>query len=220
MRVVRSMLFAVVLVLTAASAWAQTDVAFFLAPKLGTGQYPDAFRPKYTDPGSLGAGNDLTGWVAMDYGFESAFLVVAPVTAAQRTALSAQADTLVVPANLDNTISALALSTIQTKLEALNLPGNWITSGMTYRQAVKGARRVISFMQRWQGLFGERLFGGTVTLDTRINQLTATQRQRLNTVAADLNLDTSGITNTTTLRQALKAIADQLPDVIVQGEAI
>jgi hypothetical protein len=75
-------------------------------------------------------------------------------------------------------------------------------------------------MQRWQGLGFARLFASGVTLDTRLNQLTATQRQRLSAVADDLGLDSSGVTNTMTLRQVLKLIADQLPDITFGGDPI
>lgn len=217
MRAVRTTLLAVALVLVAASAWAQTEMALFLSPKAGTGIYPDAFRPKYIDPGSLGEGLDITGWAAMDYGFEALFLVKADLTAAQRTALSAQTDVLVVPTNLDSTVSAAAINRIQTTLEAANLPAEWVTTSITYRQVLRRVRRIISFMQRWQGLFGDRVFVNGITLDTRWNQLSTETQQRLRAVAQDLNLDASSITNNSTLRQILRVVADQLPDVDLGG---
>lgn len=218
MRAVRTTLLAVALVLVAASAWAQTEMAIFLTPKIGDGlSIPTAFRPKYTEPGALGAGLDLTGWTAMDYGFENLFLVRVDLTAAQRTALSAQTDVLVVPANIDSTVSAAALNRIQTTLEAANLPAEWVTTALTYRQVLRRARRVIMFMQRWQGLFGDRVFVNGITLDTRWNQLPANIQQRLRDVAASLTLDTSSITNNSTMRQILRVVADQLPDVDFGG---
>lgn len=222
MRMMRTTVVVLALLLSAASAWAQTEMAFFLTPKIGTGAFTDPYRPKYTDPGSLGSGNDFAPgtWAAMDYGFEGLFFVKADLTAAQRTALSAQTDTLVVPANVDNTVSALALSRIQTTLEAANLPAEWVDTSLTYRQVLRRIRRVITFMQRWQGLFGDRLFVNGITLDTRWNQLPAAQQQRLRDVAASLQLDTTGITNTSTLRQILRTVADQLPDVTLGGVAL
>jgi hypothetical protein len=219
MRLVRTTLLAVALVLVAASAWAQTDVALFLTPKIGTGAYTSPYRPKYTDPGSLGAGIDLApgSWAAMDYGFEALFLVKADLTTTQRTALSAQTDVLMVPANLDSTVSAAALARIQSTLEAANLPAEWVTTALTYRQVLRRVRRVITFMQRWQGMFGDRVFVNGITLDTRWNQLPANIQQRLRDVAASLTLDTSSITNNTTLRTILRVVADQLPDQDLGG---
>jgi hypothetical protein len=203
------------------AAEAQTDVAYALVPKIGDGLSPfTAFRPKYADPGSLGAGLDLVGWAGMDYGVEPVFLIRVALSAAQRTALQSQPDAMVIPSNLDNVVSALALAGIQQKLESVNLPAHWITADMTYRQVLRGFRRVITFMQRWHGLGFGRLFEAGVTLDTRLNQLTAQQRTRLSNVADDLGLDRSTVTNTMTLRQVLKLLADQLPDVTLGGDAV
>lgn len=217
-------LIAALLLVMSGIAEAQESMAvrFFLVPKVGIGTVPDPFRPKYVNPGDLGAGWNLQGrWSAMDYGFEQAFLLKADLTATEATTLSAQTDVLAVPANLDAQVSGAALPTIQSKLEALNLPGNWITTALTYRQALKTVRRVISFMQRYQGLFpADRVFDAGITLDTRLNQLTQAQRQRLQDVATSLGLDTSGVTTTMTIRQALRQMADQLPDITVGGETL
>lgn len=189
-------------------------MAYALVPKVGDGSSPQtAIRPKYTDPGDLGVGLDLFGYTAIDYGLENAFLMRVELSAAQRTALQAMPDALVVPTNIDSNVSGLALTEIQTKLEAVNLPADWVHTGLTYRQVLKGFRRVITFMQRFRGLHGIRLFGGGVTLDTQINQLSQAQRQRLTDAADALGLDYSGVTNTMTLRAALKLMADQLPGV-------
>lgn len=196
-------------------------MAFALVPKIGDGLTPQtAFRPKYTDPGDLGAGNDLVGYVAMDYGLEAAVLIRVVLSGAQRTALAAKADALVVPANMDALVSAGALTQIQTLLEAVNLPAQWVTTSITYRQVLKGFRRVITFMQRWRGMFAVRVFGGGITLDSTLNDLTATQRQRLADVSDSFNLDRSAVVNTMTLRAVLKLLADQLPDMDLGGESI
>lgn len=212
----RRLLLAVLaaLVLVSSIAEAQTTVAFALVPKIGDGLSPStAFRPKYTDPGSLGVGLDLVGWSALDYGAEPIFLIRVNLTAAQRAALQSQPDAMVVPANLDNTVSALAVTTIKNQLEASNIPAEWVTTDLTYRQVLRRFRRVITFMQRYNGLWGAlRLFASGITLDTRLNQLTATQRMRLADAADSLGLDRSGLVNTMTIRQALRTLADQLPD--------
>jgi hypothetical protein len=190
-------------------------VALALVPKVQDTSVPfTAFTAKYTTPGALGVGLDIGAWTGADYGSEAVYLIRTNLTADQRAALQSQPDAMVLPINLDNQVSGLALTTIQAKLEAVNLPAHWITTDMTYRQVVRGFRRVITFMQRWQGLHGEtdRLFGGVVTLDTRLNQLTAQQRQKLSAVADSFGIDRSTVTNTMTIRQVLRLLADQLPD--------
>jgi hypothetical protein len=203
---------AAVLVVSGSIAEAQS-VAFALVPAIQVSNPLPSSAPKYTTPGALGAGLDLVGWSAYSYGVEPIFVLRMPnLSAAQRTALQSQPDALVLPANLDANVSALALSRIQQTLEAANLPGNWVTTAQTYRDVLRGLRKVMTFQQRWNGLFGDRLFVAGVTLDTRLNQLSQDQRQKLASVADDLGLDRSQVTTTMALRQALRLMADQLPD--------
>ncbi len=195
-------------------AEAQTSVAFALVPKIGTGPLSDPFRPKYTDPGALGVGLDIpAGSPFSDLNDAPIYIIKANLSAAQRTALQAQSDALVIPSNLDSLVSGLAVTKIQSTLEAVNLPAEWVTTDLTYRQVWRRVRRMITFRQRYFGLnLGARLFAAGITLDTRINQLTAGQRQALIDTSDNLGLDRSGVTNTMTIRVALRILADQLPD--------
>jgi hypothetical protein len=221
-RVLVGVLAALVLTSGIAEAQEQLMARFYLVPKIGVGTVPDPFRAKYVRPDELGAGWNIVGrYVSMDYGFENAFLVKADVTPSEHTTLSAQTDVLAVPADLDTLVSGAALPTVQSKLEALNLPASWVTTSHTYRQVMRTVRRVITFMQRYQGLFpADRVFAAGITLDTRLNQMTAAQRSRLQDVAVSLGLDTSGVTNTLTIRQALRVMADQLPDIAMGSETL
>ena len=197
-------------------------VRFYLVPKIGDGLTPfTAFRPKYTGPNDLGPGISLAGrWSANDYGLEDCFLLCADVTTSEHTALNAQTDVLAVPLLLDNQVSALAVGTIQTKLEDLKLPAEWVTTALTYRQVVRRVRKIIAFVQRFRGLFGESPFVGGLTLDSQVNDIPQAKRQRLADTADDLGLDRSSITSTTTIRAALRILADQLPDATMRGEAV
>lgn len=217
----RAVLAVVVLALTSVSVWAQSSLRVYVVPRIGDGlSRQTAFKPKYVNPGDLGVGLDLDGWVGIDYGSEGVFFLFAAVTAEQHTALSAQTDVLAVPANLDTTISALALTTIQTKLEAANLPADWVTTSMTYRTVLRTLLKIAQIAQRYTGLFGTApMWPAGVTLDTRWNQLTQAQQSRLLQVAQSFNLDTTGVTNTMTLRQIYRALADQLPAVHVSSFA-
>jgi hypothetical protein len=193
---------------------------FYLVPKIGDGLLPEtAFRPKYGDPDSLGAGwLGRAVWEWEDYAGENAFLVAANLSPADHTTLTAQPDVIAVPSPIDDTVSSTAIATIKSRLEGANIPANWVTTAHTYRQVLKTVRKVMLLRNRYDVLFSRLpMFGGGVTLDTQINQLTQAQRNRLTAVAQDLNLDTSGVTNTMTLRQALKLIADQLADLPFGG---
>lgn len=200
------------LVLTGSSAQAQEmSMRPYLVQKVA-GPYVNSFVPKYFFAQGL-------SFESQSYGFENAFLVVANVTADQHTSLAAQPDVLAIPLPLDDQIGAIALPGIQAKLEALNLPGNSVTAQMTGRQIVRRARKVIAFAQRFQELFPAALiFESGITLSTRLNELTTTQRQRLTTVSDALGLDRSGLTNTMTIRTALALLGDQLPNLTLSGE--
>lgn len=224
----RSLSLAVAFVLLSAlSALAQDPVAvrFYIVPKIGTGIDKDSFRPKYVTPASKEAPVPpplvSVDWNGMDYGAENVFLIAADVTPAQHTTLSAQADVLAFPVPLDNTVSGAALPTVQSTLEALNIPGSWVTTSTTYRQVIRVVAKAIVFAQRYNGLFEglQRIFDAGVTLDTRWNQLTNAQQTRLLQVAANLGIDSSGVTSTTTMRVILRTLAGQLPSLTIRGES-
>lgn len=206
----RVIALALALVCLGQSVGAQTSVRFYVVPRIGTGATPaDAFRPKYSDPDALGAGYNVSPWSALDYGLENVFLFAATVDASEHALLNAQTDVLAIPSPISSTVSALALNTVQTKLEAGNIPADWVTTAFTYQQVLSRVLRIVEFMQRFRGIFG-RLFAGGATLDTRINQLPQNARQALADAAASMGADTSTILGTTLIRAALVIVADQL----------
>jgi len=206
--------------LVAGIAEAQTDVRFYLVPKVVRtgGPFGTYISPKYTEPGELGAGWDLTGrWSAMDYGLEDLFLMGVDVTPEEHTSLNAQTDVIAIPSPITANVSAGALSVVRSRLEGANLPGNWVTTAFTYQQVLAIVGRVVTFAQKYQGMFNAPLFASGITMDTQINQLTQLQRQRLQTTANFFGLDYSGVTSTSTMRQVLKLIADQMPGFVLRG---
>jgi hypothetical protein len=183
---------------------------FYVVPKVGDGiSIATAFRPKYTALNELGAGWNVGPFQAMDYGLENVYLLAVDLDASQHATLSAQADVLSVPSPITTTVTAGALNTVKTKLEAGNVPADWVTVGMTYQQVLSRVIRIVQFMQRFDRLFG-RLFAGGMTLDTSINQIPAGARNNLRDAALSLGAITSGITGTTLVREGLVLVADQL----------
>lgn len=175
---------------------------FYIVPKSGDGLTKDtAFRPKYLDA--------IGGWAAMDLGLEPTMLVCGEVTNAQHTSINANADVIAVPQNLDTQVGA-NLATVQANLESVNIPADWITSGMTYRDVLRWITRLFVFHQRAARLIG-KFFAAGFTLDSLIGDIPQEKRQQLNSVAQNLGIDTSAITLSTTVRQAFRILADQLP---------
>jgi hypothetical protein len=181
---------------------------YYAVPKIGDGlTILTAFVPKY-----FRSPQDPTAPIAlsqMDYGLENIYLVAADVDATQHTALTANSDVLSMPIPIENNVSALALGVIQTKYEAGNLPAQWVTTALTYRQVLALTLRLVQLMQRFHGMFG-RLFIGGLTLDSRVNQIPAGARTQLAEAAQSMGADTSSIVGTTLIREALVICAQQL----------
>lgn len=167
-------------------------------------------RPKYF----LEAGVSLTD--SAPYGIDNTYLVAADVTNVQHSAINANADVTSIPLDIDQQIGG-ALAAVQSALEALRIPSGWVTATMTYRFVLSIVRRIFQFLQRFSGISRKSIFDSGITLDSTIGQLTVNQRQALQNAADNFGLDTSTITGTTTIRQALKIVADQMPSVSMLG---
>lgn len=172
-------------------------------PIIGDGSKSTPRQPKY-------ASTHLAGinWNMMDYGDEP-FCLVAADLGSGHSALAAESDVTALPADLNQEIGG-QLSTVQNTLESLNIPSDWVQSTHTYKRVLRAATLIFQIAQRHQGLSFGRIFTAGVTLDTQFNQLSSTARNRLLSVAQTMKLDTSGLGGASTLRQILKALADQL----------
>lgn len=185
---------------------------FYLVPKAGVGTDVDPFRPKYIV--EIGV-----RWAGMAYGLEPTCLVSADVMAGQHTQLIANADVSAFPQNLDVAVG-VNVTTVQVMLENINLPGAWVNAAHTFRQVLRGIGTVIQIAQRLDGLFNARVFESGITLATTMAELTQTQRDRLLMAAESFGLDTSAATGSTTMRQVLRAFAQQLPSFQLLQETL
>lgn len=194
-------------------------VRFYLVPAIGTGaSVHDSIRPKYVAPQEWApthGGIPLT-MDRKDFGWDGTFLVGADVTPAQHSEIVANADVTSIPQNIDANVGA-NLNTVQTKLEALSIPADWITSTMSYRVVIRFILKLFQLISRYTADQAQRFFAN-VTLDTTIAQLTAAQRNALNQAAQGLGLDTSTITGSMALRQALRILLTQLPSITLMGQ--
>lgn len=209
----RTVLLLAALLMMSVAAEAQEPVAlrFYIVPKIGSGTFADPFRAKYI--------RDLAiPYSAMDYGLENTFLAAVNVTAAQNTSLSSNLDVIAIPQNIDATIGLTALGTVQSKLEDLHVPSEWVTTSNTYRDVIRAVGKLFQFMQRFHARQLRTFFESGITLDTRMNELTANQRTALADTSDSFGLDRSAITNTTTVRQALRILFQQLPSFTLMGE--
>lgn len=191
---------------------AQADAAYrvYLVPLCATncGTPPAAVRYFGTAPELVGVNKTLS--VSEDFA-----IVYADVTPGQHTFLNAQADVLAAPLNLDANLTGAQVAALQTYLEARNAPANWVTTAETPRSALRQIAWMGQVLRRLKRLNG-RLFGGGVTLATTFSELPLAVRNALRQAAEDLQLDTTGMTGATTLRQILRALGQQKASVPIQ----
>jgi hypothetical protein len=151
-------------------------------------------------------------WRMVDFGFQDVGLVAADVSDPQDTTLQGEVGVTKIPDNLDSTVTAGALTTVQNALENRNIPGSWIIVGTTYRELVRIVIGIFSIIQRYAFIANSinKLMTGAVSLNTQFQDLPLQVRQDLQTTALEMGLSISGFTGTSTLRQILKGVGDQL----------
>lgn len=147
------------------------------------------------------------------YGREEVVMLMArDVPLGIHQTMAGHADCTTVP-DLSQTVGS-QLIPVQTSLEALNVPSGWVTEATGYASLVRTVASLFLIFERLTSITPERLFG-TVTLDTRWNQLPAAVRQQLLDVASSFNFSTAGMSGSTTVRQILKALWDQWPQLSI-----
>ena len=186
-------------------------IRFYLVPKAGDGLTREtAFRPAYVS--DLGV-----PYVAMDYGRENMMLAAVDVTPAQHADLITHPDLTAIPADLDGNVGG-ALATVQAKLEDMKIPSGWVQTSTTYRTIIGAVGRFCLLMQRFDGRHARRFFEAGITLDTRVNELTAAQRNAIAETAQSFGLDISFVTGTMTMRFVLKTWVDAMGPFTLAGE--
>jgi hypothetical protein len=154
-------------------------------------------------------------WSAKDYGLIDACLVAADVTQEQHEALVAEIDVVAAPVDIDQDISELAIPEIQTVLEALRIPSQWVTTDYTYRDLLRMVAGLFMFAQRHHGLWNEPLIDNVAQLDVQWNQIPLDRRQRVVDTADSFGYEYGDITGTWTVRQILRYLAVQWSDTPV-----
>jgi hypothetical protein len=179
----------------------------FIVPAVLLGIPPrESWKAKYFQDGQLVLDPPAS---AMDYGGEAVRLVAAEVTAEQVTWLSAQSDVLVLPADLSATLTSGQVTAARAALEGLNIPGNWITTSMTWETVLRAVAGLFQFAQKLQSVTGGRRLWRGGALTTRWNQLPVELQQDILDTCAALGYDTAFIVGTTTLRVLLRNLGQQ-----------
>jgi len=147
-----------------------------------------------------------------DYGSESTSLMgILDVSPTDDATLTGMADVFKLPDNLDQALGAQATAA-GNRLEGMNMPGTWVTSTTTYRDLVRFFGAACQFALRFSSFGAGKWFNGTVTLDTRFNQLGAIARQALLDAFDSFGFDRTQMTGTTTLRAIIRSAGQQYLD--------
>lgn len=149
-------------------------------------------------------------WSMMDYGWEPLCICAADVDSTQDAAITAHADVIALPDDLDTTIGA-ALTVARSRLRAMNIPAGWLTAGTTYREAVRVVAAVCQLMQRLKKYENVRLFA-SVDLSMLWQDVPATWRERLRNVVEAAGYSTDGLTAASSIEDILQSLCEQAKD--------
>lgn len=175
-------------------------IRVYLMPRVGSGATPsDARRAKYSN---LTTPPTRT----LRYGPEFACLLIADTDATQHSAITANADVRAFPDNLDSTVTAGNRTAIVNALEAVNIPAQWVANGQTFRVVLRRLAGIFELLKNVDGR-GFRFLQAALT--AQISTLPANVRTAMQQAATYLQLDTTGITPSSTLREALTIVGAQ-----------
>lgn len=180
-------------------------MALYLTGAQGDGTATNPRRPKYVE--SFGV-----SWSAMDFGEAPVFLVSAVLSPEIEDTLVPNSDFAKVPVDLDQNLTSGQVTAWSTRLESLGLPAQWLDTGFTWRQVIRGVLAVFLFAQRAQVSIVQ------ANLDQTFSQLSLAVRTRIIEAATSLGLSSAGVTGATPVRQVMRAIAVQWRNPIVIGE--
>jgi len=176
--------------------------------------------PKYIQWRDNPSGIPVSLWGLMDYGFEPVCIFRGDVTAEQHTELSGYPDVYAFPEDLSAQIGA-NLATMESVLEAINLPSAWLTPTTTYRQILKRSAIVFQCLQRLKGMIGNfGLFNnggkyGNKTLNNTLAEIRPAVRYALMSAAGQIDIE--DLTEALTIRQFLIRYAQAWTDPIIIG---
>jgi hypothetical protein len=172
-----------------------------MVPGGGDGRPGNWFRPKIFP---------VSSWATM-FGAELVCMLVSDVDDATHEIISADSDVLAFPEKLAANLSSAAVTVVKAFLDGHRIPSQWVSTSLTYSQVAKGIWKIFTVGQKLRSSLGS-IFSEGDTLATTWQQLPRAKQNGLRAVAEKEGWDASGIAAGTTVRQILKAIADQLPD--------
>lgn len=158
-------------------------------------------------------------WSAQDYGPEPWCLVgVTAIPDPLHTTIAADTECSAFPllANFGNNIGG-NLATVQSRMDAAEIPSGWVGAGMTWQTLFKGILFIFQFAQRFNGLMpNTRIFGNGVTLNTTLGSLRPDVRAALKETAESFGVDVSSLQLSDTMRDLFQLIRSTFPSISLQ----
>lgn len=176
---------------------------------IGTGlTRQDAKRPKYLAP--FNGTPALQGKQIVWYGLLMVAMVDCPnMDQATHDMLTVNADVVAFPENLANQVGA-NLSTVQAALDGFSIPSGWVTATTTYQEIVTSLFKLFNFANQFHYWFGQRVVRYLWDSNTRMNQLPGDLLADIQMAAANKGIDTTGITQQMTIKQAIGILSQRL----------
>lgn len=150
------------------------------------------------------------GWSLMDYGKQDLALVIADINETTDNILRSASDVFCFPSNLDQKIPDKQLSSVILKLHNLDIPADRFTTSHTWRDVIRVVWKTFKLGCVHHAINNEKVFHSDIKLDSRFSSHNSVVKKNFIKSAHNLNLDTSSISDSFTLRQALNVLVDQI----------
>lgn len=187
-------------------------LALFLVPMVGTGATKrDAHHPKYTHA------PEVQRYASLGYGPQEVAIaaIQAPQSYLDTVAAQPDATLMATPATIDDTLTAGQVATIKAIFEATFLPDSFVAVGDTRRQVIRTVLGLFAFSIRMHARLGDswkkKAQDRGMTLSSRWNQFPQALKDEFQAIIETYGWTPGelGVTNQSTMREILRAIADQ-----------
>lgn len=180
-------------------------IQYYLVPVQQIGLYRGPSYLKWRwNPGGLDVQKSCK-----DYGSINQMICAVNAEIVAHTWLAAQASVYQFPIDIEVNPSPAELSELETALEAVYIPADWLSPSETWRGALRTVTGMFLYMQRVTAITGDNpLTDWGVTLNTQFRNLDQDKQDALIQATNDLGYDSSVIRDNWTLRIILKNMAD------------
>lgn len=187
-------------------------IELFLVPMEGSGTHADPYRAKYTRHESI----NYAGSIRYSKTDSAIALINAPQAYLNAVREQPDALSLATPQNINEVLTAGIANAAKTLFEGMGIPAGFINAGDTRREVIRGVIGMFLFSQRMEGRFGagfRKLAADRgVNLNTPWSDFPQALRNEFIAIRDEHGWDNLGLTNQSTLRQILLAVAERYED--------